>query len=74
MSRSDITTQDVSVYPQYVWDSVRNEQKITGYTFSQRLQVHWKRMARNGRVLCVGKELVEEEGAGKDEKEDGLPA
>lgn len=35
----DITTLDVSVHPQHTWDNVRNVQLITGYTFSQRIQV-----------------------------------
>jgi hypothetical protein len=37
VSRSDVTTTDVSVHPQINWDNGR--QTIIGYTFNQRLQV-----------------------------------
>jgi uncharacterized protein YggE len=39
VSRQDITTLDVSVQPQMVYDNDKGTQNITGYQFVQRLQV-----------------------------------
>lgn len=44
----DVTTLDMSVQPQYTWDEAQRAQRITGYIFSQRLQV-----GRRGRELLV---------------------